>query len=377
MIIFQFPAAIIVDMVGRKKGMLLGNICNIIYLILFMFSQNLLNLVIAEIFSVMAFSLKDVADLTLINESIPETPTKSRIFAKLTGKGVSNYYALNSISLLISSFLFNINGYLPITISLAIVFISFLLSSLFIEPLTDNKLYNTNSSSKRFKNLLLEFKDSMKFILKSKRLRSLLIFSSIMSGYITIIAVYQVSILEELTIPSSVIICIFAFLDIIQCILSKKHEKFHNRFKNISLSILGFVSSVVCILIGACTYILSNNIFIAILITLLLTIKFTVIGIYQILIDKYYRNFTNEEIDTKIFSTKFFFNSLSSAVLGFIASWLLELTSVQNAFIILGVVFLISFLLVSIYMKKRLGLSPSQYSDADIFNKTAETFEKV
>ena len=373
-IIFQIPAALLIDIIGRKKSMLLGNLSNVVYILLVLFSDSLFDLIIAEIFASIAFSLKDVSDLSLLNESIPQASTKSRIFAKLTSKGLSGYFVLNSISLMISGFLYTINGYLPIIISLCIVILSFLISTAFIDPISENIKENNDKLKKSkkdkvketFKTSVQDLINSFKYILSSKRLRSLILFSSIMYGVITVLASYQVSLLEEIGLPASVIGIIVAFLEITASISSKKQEQFHNKFRNKSLSVLGITVSLACILAGFAGYI-NNNIYIVSIIAIFaLTVKYIVVGIYQILIDKYYRNFTNEDIDSKIFSAKSLFNSISSTILGIIASILIGITNTKNSIIIIGFIFLLLFIIAIKYMKSRLGLHPDEYDKNEI-----------
>lgn len=373
-IIFQIPAALLIDIIGRKKSMLLGNLSNVVYILLVLFSDSLFDLIIAEIFASIAFSLKDVSDLSLLNESIPQASTKSRIFAKLTSKGLSGYFVLNSISLMISGFLYTINGYLPIIISLCIVILSFLISTAFIDPISENIKENNDKLKKSkkdnvketFKTSIQDLINSFKYILSSKRLRSLILFSSIMYGVITVLASYQVSLLEEIGLPASVIGIIVAFLEITASISSKKQEQFHNKFRNKSLSVLGITVSLACILAGFAGYI-NNNIYIVSIIAIFaLTVKYIVVGIYQILIDKYYRNFTNEDIDSKIFSAKSLFNSISSTILGIIASILIGITNTKNSIIIIGFIFLLLFIIAIKYMKSRLGLHPDEYDKNEI-----------
>ena len=373
-IIFQIPAALLIDIIGRKKSMLLGNLSNVIYILLVLLSDSLFDLIIAEIFASIAFSLKDVSDLSLLNESIPQASTKSRIFAKLTSKGLSGYFILNSISLMISGFLYTINGYLPIIISLCIVILSFLISTAFIDPISENIKENNDKLKKSkkdkvketFKTSIQDLINSFKYILSSKRLRSLILFSSIMYGVITVLASYQVSLLEEIGLPASVIGIIVAFLEITASISSKKQEQFHNKFRNKSLSVLGITVSLASILAGFAGYI-NNNIYIVSIIAIFaLTVKYIVVGIYQILIDKYYRNFTNEDIDSKIFSAKSLFNSISSTILGIIASILIGITNTKNSIIIIGFIFLLLFIIAIKYMKSRLGLHPDEYDKNEI-----------
>ena len=292
-ILFQIPAVIVIDLLGRKKSIMLGNFSNIIYISLLLCSNSLLDLVIAEVFAAIAFSLKDVSDLSLLNESIPPTSKKSKIFAKLTSKGLSRYFILNSISLIISGFLYTINGYIPILISLSIVIISFLISCIFLDPVPEeinnnngnnnkeNKIeIEKNKKEKTIRDVKKSFKnltDSFKFIFSSSRLRALISFSAIMGGLITILASYQVSLLEELGIPASIIGIVFAFLEITASISSKKQEKFHKKFRKKSLTILGISISLACMLAGFSGYI-SKNIYIASFIAIFaLSIKYSVV----------------------------------------------------------------------------------------------------
>ena len=288
---------------------------------------------------------------------------------------MSGYFILNAISLMISGFLFNINGYIPIFISLTCTIISFLLSTLFVEPLPyDTVLESTNRNYKKvskhfFENIRNDFRRSIKnfiisfkFIMKSGRLRCLLMFSSIMNSLVCIYAAYQVTIFNEFEISASIIGIIFAMLEITAGISAKKQDKFHNRFRNKSLTVLSIGAVSSCIMIGAGHYVTDNLIIIVSIFIVALIIKYATVGIYNVLIDKYYGNFTNEKIDSKIYSAKAFFDNISSVFLGIVAAYLLEAVSIPVAFLILSVMFSALFGFVIFYSRNKLGLKPSEYS---------------
>ena len=46
-VILQIPISLIIDKIGRRKGIIIGNLCNVIYLILVMNSSNLFHLICA------------------------------------------------------------------------------------------------------------------------------------------------------------------------------------------------------------------------------------------------------------------------------------------------------------------------------------------
>lgn len=190
-IIVQIPANIVVEFLGRKNSAILGNILNCIYMVIIMLSRNLFDLIIAEFFCAIAFSIKNVAEPSLLNESIPPSRYKSKIFSKISAKGASGYYILNSISKIIAGFLFAINGYLPVICSLAILIIVTILSIGFIEPIKKK-----TKSKLMYKEQIKNVKDGFIFILKSERLKALILCASLIDALIWILSTYHVSLQE-------------------------------------------------------------------------------------------------------------------------------------------------------------------------------------
>ena len=85
-------------------------------------------------------------------------------------------------------------------------------------------------------------------------------------------------------------------------------------------------------------------------------------GMYKTIIDKYLRNFTNKNIDTKIFAANSLVSNSMCFFGGLFASFLLGRTTSSWTFLILGIVYSAIYILVSKYMKTRLGKNPSEYS---------------
>ena len=360
-IIMQVPGAFIIEYIGRKKSIVFANILNCMYILMIIFSNNLFNLIIAEILSSLAFGIKDSAEPAILNESIPPSRYKSKIFSRISAKGASGYYILNSISKIIAGFFYDINPYIPITLSLTITIIVTLLSVGFIEPQKNTKI----KEIKEF-NQIKELKDSLKFTLKSERLKSLILFDSVVVGIISVLATYEISLLEELNISAKYLCTIFAILGIVSGILAKKQEKFHNKYKNKSLSILIGVIGLTIIAAGISGLISRQyRIFIAVIIIAYI-IKYAYDSIYQQLIEKYLRNFANEKIDTKIFVIKNFLGSIQSAFIGIIASFLLDRMNTAYCMLILGISTLLFTIVMNKYMKTRVGLKPEEYSKDEI-----------
>lgn len=353
--ITQIPATFIVERLGRKNSMIFANILNAIYMIVIIFSKNLLNLIIAEIISSSAFAMKEVADPSLLNESIPKAKNKSRIFAKINEKGASRYYILNAISTMLAGILYQINGYIPIIISFLIIVISTIISCKFIEPVKKEKVKIEHE------NILKDLKQGFKFILNSDRLKSLLLYSAIMSSLFCIMQTYEINLLEELNISSVVIGFLFAILGLTSGIASKNQERVHKRFKNKSLQAIA-TGAVVSVFITGITALFIKNIYVAMMIIAIqYVLKYICSGLYYNLIEKYLRNFANEKIDTKIFAVNQLLKSTVCGLIGIGASILLDKFNTIYCIIIVSLIYALFVFLICKYMKPRVGLSPNEY----------------
>ena len=358
-IIMQIPAVFIVEFLGRRNSIIFGNIVNCLYMVVVIFSKNLFNLIIAELMSSLAFAIKESAEPSLLNESIPKAKSKDKIFAKINEKGASGYYFINAITKVLAGWLYQINSYVPMILSLVTTVLVTIISAFFIEPVKKKKVdFKEISISSNLK----EIESSFKFILKSERLKSLLLYCSLIGGLFCTLDTYEVSLLEELNISSGIIGIIFAGLGVLASFASRKQNEFHEKFKNKSLTIIGFLVTISCILSGIIA-VFSNKIrYLIIFIIIMYIVKYIMNSIYYNLVEKYLRNFANEKIDTKIYTVRNLLKSTSSAIIGIFASFLLDRMSTAYCMIILGVVSTILLFLVVLYMKKRVGLKPEEYS---------------
>lgn len=361
-IMAQIPAAFIIEFFGRRNGIILANIINCFYMLMIIFSNSLFNLIIAELLSSLAFAIKEVAEPSLLNESIPKAKSKDKIFARINEKGVSGYYCINAISTILAGYLYEINPYIPISLALSTTILVTIISTFFIEPIKKQK---RNYKEISITNSIKQIDSSFKFIFKSERLKSLLVYVAVMGGILCILTSYEVSLLEELNVSSETIGIIFAILGLIASFGTKKQENFHQKFRNKSLSIIGMSITISCLLAGIFAIISKNAKFFIIMIVLMYIIKYIMAGMYYNLSEKYLRNFANERIDTKIFSVNNLLKSISSAISGIFASFLLDRTSTANSMVIIGIVFSILMLLVIKYMSTRVGLKPEEYSEEE------------
>ena len=106
-------------------------------------------------------------------------------------------------------------------------------------------------------------------------------------------------------------------------------------------------------------------------------LKYIVTSIYYNLSERYLRNFSNKDIDTKIYTVKNFLKSISSAVVGVFGAFLLDRMNTAYSMIVLGTIFIILIILTISYMKTRVGLKPEDYSEEERKYDELKKAEKV
>ncbi len=372
-IIMQIPANIIVEFLGRRNSIILGNVLNCFYMIIVMLSRNLLDLIFAELISAIAFSIKNIAEPSLLNESIPPSRYKSKIYSKISAKGAGGYYVFNAISTVLAGYLFTINGYLPVICSLVILVIVVILSIGFMEPIqkkkkSANKMLGTEQ--------LKDIKEGFVYVLKSERLKALILCASLIVSLLNILGNYHVSLLEELKISSVMIGIVTAVGNYISSFASKKQEMFHRRLKNKFLITVAMILSISTILAGICGLKAEEYVVLLGIIVITNVIFRFANGMYYTIIDRYLRNFTSKEIDTKIFAANNLFCGVARVIGGLFASFLLDKMTTSYCMIIIGFIFTIVFILTKRYMSSRVGLRPEEYSKEETKYDEQKKLEK-
>lgn len=358
--ILQIPINIIIAFLGKKKSIVIGNFLLVVHMIVIIFSRNIFDLILANFISAIGFGLKETVASALLKESIPPSKYKNQIFSKLNSKGSTWYYVLEMISKIIAGYLFVINGYLPMICSLIILIISAIISMGFVEP--DKK---TNTGFKKTVKIdeIKDIKAGFKFILKSERLKALILSAAFICTLLNILENYEVSLLENIKLSAVVIGYAGAINSLISAIASKKENEFNKVFRNKSLTILALLLSISALIAGICGMAtIKENLVGIIIILSVYMIQGFVNGMYYTIIDRYLMNFTNKEIDTKIVAIYNLIRNSIRMLFGFLASFILGITTTANALTIVGTIFTIIFIVVEQYMKPRLGLKPEQYS---------------
>ncbi len=131
--ILQIPNTAIVNKLGNRLSLILGNIFVAASILLWIFADGITILIVSQFLSALGFSLKSLTETNLLYDSIEKSNKRNDIFSKIDGKSSSYYYYIDAITSLTTGFLFVINGYLPMFLCFGLCVLSTLLSFKFKE----------------------------------------------------------------------------------------------------------------------------------------------------------------------------------------------------------------------------------------------------
>ena len=364
MIIMQVPATLLTSKLGYKNTAITGNILNIIWALILITFKSFAGLALSQVISGTAFALKYVSESNLLSSSIPQAPTYQRneIFSRLDKKGFSRYCIFSAISTIISGFLYNINPYIPIFLSLICIIASTVISFNFND-------IREEESKQSFKDYMKDLKKGYKFITKSKRLRALLVMTGAVWGIIGLLDSYQLALLQDIGATSVQIGIIFAMFELTRGLFSNTAIDFNKKFKNKSLTNILLTFAIGFILAGIVAF--SHIPFYTKLITIvvILLVMGGANAIDQILAKKYVNNFTSSKILPAIYSAKSICDNLLRTVITLLGALVVGIYNIDIATVAMGIFILILTLGLTVYSKGKLGLKPEEYTQKDIYKR--------
>ena len=362
-VLFQIPITVVIDKIGNRRSLIIADLFQATSVTVIMLSNSLPVLIVGNLFGAIAVAMKDVAEPGLLNSSIPDVKEKSQIYSRIDGKSVGNFYYISAFSAIVSGFLFDINGYIPMTICVIILLISALLATGFTELTPVQK---QEDIKKYYKTYFRDLKLAFSFIFNSSRLKALMLFSGVMYGIIMVMNTYEMGLLDEMGLSASITGIIYAIMQIVAGISSKHHEKIHQKYKNKTLSIVGVSYTLACLMAGIIAVTGLPYWLIIGIIVATYAVRYLSTGFYYVLIKKYITNFTNGEVANKVYSAHSFVIGLGNLIICAFGAVISSNFSVKHSMIIFGIVFFTIMILILNYMRTRVGLDPSAYRKKDI-----------
>lgn len=360
-IIFQSISTLIISKIGKKNGAITGNILLIFWAVLIMAIKSFTGLALAQLFFALAFTFKGVSEAGLLGISIPDSRFENEIFTSIDKRGFSRYCILSAITVVSAGYLYEINPYIPMVLCLIFILIATIISFNFAE------IEKKKDRTKENRKYIEELKEGFRFTMKSKRLRSLFIFTGVIWGVIALLDLYELALLQFLNVDPFLTGIIFAGIELVKGIFARLAPYFNKLFKNKSLVNISAVFSVGFILIGCVSILQINHELKIWIIAITLLILAALNGIAIILAKKYFNNFSNDEISPSIYTVKTISDNFFRIITTVIGSTILVYCNIDVSILIFGLILMIATVLIFNFAKNKLGLSPDEYSKKDIY----------
>lgn len=370
-LIFQMPGLTVIDKLGKRKSLMIGNFSLSICIVILIVSNGIPMVILSYAFMAFAFAIKNVAETNLLYDSVPDKKGKG-IFSKIEEKGARNYYFLDGITSMFTGFLFVINGYIPMMICLMFTVIAIAMSTCFKE-ICEIKEEKVETLKGRIKGYFQDIKTAFQFIFHSRRLQAIMVFTFFFYGLVYSSYTLRESLLNDLEIPAQFFAIIIASLTILSGFTASLQNVIHKKFRNRALTFIGLIYVITFVMIGIigiyCN--IPNEAILGILLVFF-AIQYALQSPYDILYQKYLKSFATPEMRVKIATTFDFIKSVSSFIIAMICSYLLEVMNPRNSFLVIGITFTVIIGVVLYWMKDKFGLKPEAYRTQDIQNVEEE-----
>lgn len=357
--IVQIPCTILIRRAGKRKSLIFANFILAIHMLVIIFAPDFNILLVSQLLCAVGFIIKATCESDMLYDSLEHGVKRGSIFSKEDGKAYSRYYYVDAIAAVASGFLFVVNPYIPLVLTTIVLFIVFFISTKFEDVQEKTKSLGI---VEEFKNIRISFKQ----ILRSRRLRSLVLFNAIFIGLQKILTTLRNNTLTFVKMPEQYFGIISAIMGILSGIATKNQWRIHNKYRNTTLGVLSIPTVISCLILG---FLLLTNIPYSILIPIILiifAIQYILRGPYYVLIKRYLNNFTTSEKRVKISTANNLLENLIASILVFAASWILEVFDLQYALIIIGCVITIIIVLMLDYMRGKVGLKMEEYGKKEI-----------
>lgn len=360
--VLQIPIGLLVDKIGKKRSLVIANICMCLFSFILLIIQNFNQLLIGYFIDAIGYVLRTVCETNILYDSLPIGKRRGNLYSEIDGIGASRYYVVDAITSLIAGYAFVLNPYLPIIFCFIANIISTILATRFRSIKFQNEQVEVKEGVREY---FRQLGEAIRFTKKSKRIFCLLLYFGLVSGLIYNLTTFRSSVLEGISIPEHYFGIIFAISQMVAAICAKAQIFIHKRFRNKTLAVLGIPLTISCIIIGFLAMIGTSTTF-KVIIVLLFVFQGAIKGAYNVLIYRYLNNFTNRKIRTKLATIRNMFYNISSIFISLFGAMLLNYTDSANTIIIVGCMMTILIILLLDYMRGKVGLKPEQYKKEDL-----------
>ncbi len=336
--LFEVPTGAFADKFGHKRSVLLGITTIAISIALYPLISNFFYYILIETLLAIGATLVSGADESLFYDTLKKQ-NKEKEYTKLKGRASQYTYLSQLIGSLLAVFLYTINPTLPFIISGIIVFIGAIIFSTF----KDIKHEKETTEEIGY---IDQIKESGKYIFKHKKLRTIIIYAALINMlYMSLVHTYAPYFLS-VGIKEEYFGVIFALFNIVALLASRNTDKYIKLTKPNSLIALGLLLMISFLILGLITLPIG-----------IIGIMFQQIyrGVGKTTITKYINKIAPSAKRATILSYLSLTMTLLGGLFGIILGIIMDLTSINNTYLILTAITMIITITMYYFLKKNLS----------------------
>ena len=318
----QVPGALIVEKLGNKRSTVLGSCLWIVAILMYLIPGPIAIIFVAEVLRAIGLGLKGIVDMPLLASAT------GKDYPKVEGNAVFLYFIIDTVCSAASGFLFKVNAYLPMLVTLGICITSLILAL----KVKDVALKETKVKQK---NSIKDFK----LIFKNRFSLSLFAYAFCMCGILSLPATFNKVYMQDIGIPVEWFGIILAILSLINGLSAKYNQQIASIFKEKTLTVISLFTLVAYGFLGVTYLVLKGSFAIFVLIVPIFILQNMSKQPYRIFMKKMINDKVESRLVPKTLSLYFLIESLGRAGLLFISGLVTKSFNIGITYmVILGIV---------------------------------------
>ena len=320
--VLQVPGALIVEKLGNKHSAVFGSVLWIVSILMYLIPGPVAIIFAAEVVRAMGSVLKGIVDMPLLASA------SGKDYPKVEGNAVFLYFIIDTVCSAASGFLFKVNGYLPMLVTLGICVASLILSL----QIKDVAIQKTNSKEK---NSIRDFK----LVYKNRFSLSLFAYAFCMCGILSLPTTFNKVYMQDIGVPVEWFGIILAILSLINAFSAKYNQQISDIFKEKTFTVISLFTLVAYGFLGVAYLVLKENVIIFVLIVPIFILQNMSKQPYRIYMKKMINDNIESRLIPKTLSQYFLIESLGRAGLLFISGIITKNFNIGITYVaILGIV---------------------------------------
>jgi len=348
--IFEVPTGAVADRIGRKHSIFLGAIIWAVSLTMYILGKSYIIFILAELTFSLGAAFKSGADSALIFDSL-KAEGREKEYQGIEGKARAFALYAQAIGSVVAGFVYEINIFLPMIISVIFMIVTAFITLSFKEPPMEEE--GSKASETYFKQIY----ESGKHVLTHEKLKAIILYTMMFSIFYRAGFWYYQPYMETVKIPVRYFGIIFFIFNITAAFFSKRSSYIMEKTKPRTLTFMAFLMIASFALMGVV------KVWIGVLAILLQQVAR---GINRPVFTKYMNKHIPSDKRATILSFQSLCCNIAIAVTFPFLGILKDHTNIFTNNLILAVSMTILTLITIKYMNNRLGLA----------HKKGQTIEK-